>query len=58
MEGVLIRNMLTDLQPLHEKRAYYTAHPDEAMQILEAGSQRAHRVAQETMEQVREAVHI
>ncbi len=57
-KGVLIRNMLTDLQPLHEKRAYYTAHPDEAMQILEAGSQRARRVAQETMEQVREAVHI
>ncbi len=57
-KGVLISHMLTDLQPLHEKRAYYTVHPDEAMQILEAGSQRARRVAQETMEQVREAVHI
>jgi tryptophanyl-tRNA synthetase len=55
---VLIRNMLTDLQPLHEKRAYYDAHPDEAMQVLTAGSERARRVAQETMQQVREAVHI
>jgi tryptophanyl-tRNA synthetase len=57
-KGILINNMLTNLQPLHEKRAYYTAHPDEAMQIFEAGSQRARQVAQETMQQVREAVHI
>lgn len=57
-KGTLIHNMLTQLQPLHEKRAYYTDHPDEAMQIFEAGSQRARQVAQETMQQVREAVHI
>lgn len=57
-KGKLIHNMLSDLQPLHEKRAYYTAHPDEAMQIFAAGSQRARQVAQETMQQVREAVHI
>jgi hypothetical protein len=50
--------MLTDLQPLHDRRAYYTDHPDEAMQIFEAGSQRARQVAQETMQQVRDAVHI
>jgi tryptophanyl-tRNA synthetase len=57
-KGILIDNMLTDLQPLHEKRAYYSDHPGEAMQIFEAGSQRARQVAQETMQQVREAVHI
>jgi tryptophanyl-tRNA synthetase len=57
-KGTLIHNMLTDLQPLHDKRAYYTDHPDEAMQIFEAGSQRARQVAQETMQQVRDAVHI
>jgi tryptophanyl-tRNA synthetase len=57
-KGVLIGNMLTDLQPLHERRAYYAAHPDAAMQVLMAGSERARRVAQETMAQVREAVHI
>jgi tryptophanyl-tRNA synthetase len=57
-KGILINNMLTNLQPLHEKRAYYSDHPDEAMQIFEAGSQRARQVAQETMQQVREAMHI
>ena len=57
-KGILLRHMVQDLQPLHEKRAYYAAHPDEAMQILAAGSARARQVAQETMVQVREAVHI
>ena len=57
-KAILTRNMLTDLQPLHEKRAYYAAHPDEAMQVLRAGSVQARQVAQATMEQVREAMHI
>jgi tryptophanyl-tRNA synthetase len=55
---VLIRHMVEDLGPLHEKRAYYTAHPDDAMQVLVAGSERAQQVAQQTMAQVRDAVHI
>jgi tryptophanyl-tRNA synthetase len=57
-KGVLIRNMLTDLQPLHEKRAYYTAHPQEAMDVFVAGSTQARTVARETMAEVREAMHI
>jgi tryptophanyl-tRNA synthetase len=57
-KGVLIRNMITDLQPLHEKRAYYTTHPQEAMDVLLAGSARAREVAQATMAEVREAMHI
>jgi len=57
-KGVVIRNMLTDLQPLHEKRAYYTAHPQDAMDVLVAGSAQARTVAQETMAEVREAMQI
>ena len=57
-KGILIRHMVEDLGPLHEKRAYYAAHPDEAMQVLVAGSERAQQVAQKTMGQVRDAVHI
>jgi tryptophanyl-tRNA synthetase len=57
-KAMLTRNMLTDLQPLHERRAYYTAHPDAAMQVLTAGSVQARKVAQATMAQVREAMHI
>jgi tryptophanyl-tRNA synthetase len=50
--------MLTDLQPLHEKRAYYTAHPQEAMDVLVDGSAQARAIARETMAEVREAIHI
>jgi tryptophanyl-tRNA synthetase len=57
-KGILIRHMVEDLGPLHEKRAYYAAHPDEAMQVLVAGSERAQQVAQQTMAQVRDAVHV
>jgi tryptophanyl-tRNA synthetase len=57
-KGILIRHMVEDLGPLHERRAYYVAHPDEAMQALVAGSERAQQVAQQTMAQVRDAVRI
>ena len=50
--------MLTDLQPLHEKRAYYVAHPQEAMDVLVAGSAQARTIARATMAEVREAIHI
>jgi len=55
---VLIDNMLETLQPLHERRAYYEAHPQEVVQVLETGSQQARAMAQETMAQVRDAMHI
>jgi tryptophanyl-tRNA synthetase len=57
-KNVLIRNMLTDLQPLHEKRAHYAAHPQDAMDVLITGSAQARAVAQATMAEVREAMHI
>jgi tryptophanyl-tRNA synthetase len=57
-KGILIRHMVEELQPLHETRAYYAARPNEAMQVFAAGSERARQVAQATMAQVREAMHI
>jgi tryptophanyl-tRNA synthetase len=57
-KGVLIKNMVEDLAPLHERRAHYVAHPDEALQVLEDGTHRARTVAQETMAHVREAMHV
>ena len=57
-KNVLIRNLLTDLEPLHAKRAYYTAHPLEAYDVLVAGSAQARTIARETMGEVREAMHI
>jgi tryptophanyl-tRNA synthetase len=57
-KGMLIRHMVEELGPLHEKRAYYETHPEDAMQVFMAGSERARLVAQETMAQVRDAMHI
>lgn len=57
-KNILLRHMVEDLQPLHEKRAYYEAHPDDALQVFVDGSRRAQLVAQETMAQVREAVRL
>lgn len=55
---VVIDNMVEALQPIYERRAYYVAHPDEAMQVLETGNQQARAIAQETMAQVREAMRM
>jgi tryptophanyl-tRNA synthetase len=50
--------MVEALAPLHERRAYYAARPDDAMDVLETGSKRAREIAQETMSEVHDAMHI
>jgi tryptophanyl-tRNA synthetase len=50
--------MVEELAPLHERRAQYAARPDDAMAVLETGSQRAREVAQATMAEVRDALHL
>jgi len=57
-KGILINNMVEALAPLHERRAQYVARPDDAMDVLESGSKRAREIAQDTMAQVRDAMHI
>lgn len=57
-KNILIQNMITDLQPLHERRVYYSSHPEEAMDVLMEGSKHARTVAQQTIAEVREAMHI
>ncbi|MFN8058267.1 MAG: tryptophan--tRNA ligase [Vicinamibacterales bacterium] len=46
------------LEPIRERRAYYEARPDQVRELLYDGSARARRVARETMDRVREAVHL
>ena len=48
----------TALEPMRERRADVLAKPDRIREILFEGSKKARRVAQETMERVREAVKI
>lgn len=46
------------LDPFREKRAYYEAHLPEVKEIIMAGSERANRIGNETMREVKEAMHI
>lgn len=46
------------LDPFRERRAYYEAHKDEVRDIIIAGSDRANRIGNETVKEVKEAMHI
>ncbi len=50
-----INNFLT---PIREKRAYYEDRPDEVREALVKGTNAGRRIAQETMEMVRDALQI
>ena len=49
-------HLITWIAPVRERRAEYEAHPGRVLEILDAGSGKARKVAQGTMERVREAV--
>jgi tryptophanyl-tRNA synthetase len=46
------------LHPIQERRRKYEDDPKLAWDILEAGSDRARKAAQETIEQARDAMHM
>ena len=52
----LANNVIKFLRPMREKRAYYEAHPEEVDRILKEGTEKARKVAKETMKKVKEAM--
>ena len=52
----LAANIIEHLKPIKEKRAYYDEHPEEVDRILKEGTERARKVAKETMKKVKEAM--
>ena len=46
------------LEPFREKRAYYEAHRDEVRDIILTGSEKANKIGNETVKEVKEAMHI
>ena len=46
------------LNPFREKRGYYEGHKNEVREIIMAGSRHANEVGNETMRQVKDAMHI
>lgn len=55
---ILLKNLGTFLEPLHERRAKLEANPKAVWEILDAGNARARAFAQETMRDVRELMHM
>jgi tryptophanyl-tRNA synthetase len=55
---MMAENLISALEPIHEQRAHYEAHPETVREIIEDGDQAARTVARQTMEQVRAAVKI
>lgn len=48
----------TLLEPMREKRAYYESHLDEVKELIINGSEKANRIGDSTMEQVKAAMNI
>ena len=50
----LASNIIEELKPIREKRAYYEAHPEEVDKILIEGTEKARKVAKETIKKLKE----
>ena len=58
-----VKERLTDalnrfLEPIRERRAWYEEHPDYVRDVLVSGTARERAIAQETMENVRQAMQV
>ena len=54
----LAKNIIEELKPIREKRAYYEAHPEEVDKVLIEGSKYARTIAKNTMKKVRKNMKI
>jgi len=57
-KGWVADHLMDVLNPIQERRRPFEQNPKTAWDILEAGSERARRAAQETIEQAHEAMHM
>jgi tryptophanyl-tRNA synthetase len=51
-------NLIASLLPYREKRLYYLSHGEQVAEILGEGVKKARTIASQTMDEVREAIHI
>lgn len=54
----LAKNIIEELRPIREKRAYYEEHPEEVDKILIEGTAKAQKIAKETMKKVKKAMKL
>ncbi|WP_319525987.1 tryptophan--tRNA ligase [uncultured Desulfosarcina sp.] len=55
---IMAQSLIEAMKPLHERREYFKARPDQVKKIIARGSEKARTVAKQTMEEVRKAVKI
>ena len=55
-KAAMAENLIKWIAPVRERRIEYEKHPKRVLEVIDAGSQKARKVAQGTMERVREAV--
>ena len=55
-KAAMADNLIKWIAPVRERRVQYEKHPQQVLQVIDEGSQKAHIIAQRTMERVREAV--
>jgi tryptophanyl-tRNA synthetase len=55
-KAAIAENLIKWITPVRERRVDYEKHPKRVLEILDEGSNKARKVAQGTMERVREAV--
>ena len=55
---MMAKNLIKALEPIREKRAYYEGKPELLDEIIAAGTNKARKIAQQTMEEVRSAVKV
>ena len=55
---IMAKNLIRALEPVREKRTYYEGKPELLDEIIAAGSNKAEKIARQTMEEVRSAVKV
>ena len=55
---LLAKNLNTHLEPFRAKRAEFASKPGYVQEVLDDGAKRARTIAQQTMEEVREAIQL
>jgi tryptophanyl-tRNA synthetase len=55
---IMAESLIEALAPIREKRAFYSDKPELVEEIIMTGSQKARKVAQRTMEEVRSVIKI
>jgi tryptophanyl-tRNA synthetase len=53
---MLAEALLANLAPIQERRRYFEAHPQEVLEVMDQGNDRARRQARQTMAEVRKAI--